>query len=34
MGALSDYEKKLYAAATPELKSNIQKGVEFVAKNF
>lgn len=29
---LSDYEKKLYAAAVPELKASIQKGVEFVAK--
>ncbi|TPX34181.1 malate dehydrogenase [Synchytrium microbalum] len=31
--SLSDYEKKLYAAAVPELKSNIDKGVEFVKKS-
>ncbi|TPX31617.1 hypothetical protein SeLEV6574_g08524 [Synchytrium endobioticum] len=30
---LSDYEKKLYAAAVPELKANIEKGVEFVKKS-
>ncbi|KAJ3325299.1 malate DEHYDROGENASE, NAD-dependent [Blyttiomyces sp. JEL0837] len=30
--ALSDYEKKLLDAAIPELKTNIQKGVDFVAK--
>jgi malate dehydrogenase len=30
---LSEYEKKLYAAAVPELKANIEKGVEFVKKS-
>jgi len=30
--ALNEYEKKLYAAAVPELKSSIEKGIEFVAK--
>lgn len=29
---LNDYEKKLYAAAVPELKSSIEKGIDFVAK--
>ncbi|KAI8925714.1 lactate/malate dehydrogenase [Entophlyctis helioformis] len=33
LGSLSAYEQKLYDAAVPELKKNIQKGVEFVAKN-
>ncbi|KAJ3079223.1 Malate dehydrogenase, cytoplasmic [Quaeritorhiza haematococci] len=33
IGALSAYEQKLYEAAIPELKKNIAKGVEFVAKN-
>lgn len=33
MGPMSDYEKKLFEAAIPELKKNIQKGVEFVSKN-
>ncbi|KAJ3042980.1 hypothetical protein HDV00_006287 [Rhizophlyctis rosea] len=28
--SLSDYEKKLYDAAIPELKANIQKGIDFV----
>jgi len=27
---LSDYEKKLYAAAVPELKASIEKGIDFV----
>jgi malate dehydrogenase len=30
MGKLNEFEKKLYAAAVPELKKNIQKGIEFV----
>lgn len=30
--ALSEYEQKLYAAAVPELKSSIEKGIDFVAK--
>lgn len=32
-GALNDFEKKLLEAAVPELKKNIEKGVEFAAKN-
>ncbi|KAJ3158950.1 Malate dehydrogenase, cytoplasmic [Geranomyces michiganensis] len=32
IGPMSDYEKKLYTAAVPELKANIQKGVAFVNK--
>jgi malate dehydrogenase len=28
---MSEHEKGLYAAAVPELKGNIKKGVEFVA---
>ena len=31
--ALNDHEKKLLAAAVPELKASIQKGVEFVTKS-
>lgn len=31
-GTLSDYEKKLMEAAIPELKKNIEKGVEFASK--
>lgn len=30
--ALSDFEKTLYAAAIPELKASITKGIEYVAK--
>jgi len=30
IGKMSAYEQKLYDAAIPELKSNIQKGVDFV----
>ncbi|KAI9205907.1 malate dehydrogenase, NAD-dependent [Polychytrium aggregatum] len=33
LGELSAFEQKLYADAIPELKKNIAKGVEFVAKN-
>ncbi len=29
---LNEYEQKLFAAAVPELKASIQKGIEFVAK--
>jgi malate dehydrogenase len=29
---LNEYEKNLYAAAVPELKASITKGVEFVTK--
>ena len=32
LGPLSPYEQKLYQAVVPELKKNIAKGVEFVAK--
>ncbi|KAI8810422.1 lactate/malate dehydrogenase [Cladochytrium replicatum] len=32
IGPQSDYEKKLYEAAIPELKANIQKGIDFIAK--
>ncbi|KAI8896392.1 lactate/malate dehydrogenase [Globomyces pollinis-pini] len=33
LGPLNEYEQELYEAAVPELKKNIAKGVEFVAKN-
>jgi malate dehydrogenase len=32
LGEMNEFEKGLYAAAIPELKKNIQKGVEFVNK--
>lgn len=32
LGNLNDFEKKLLAAAIPELKKNIQKGEDFVNK--
>ncbi len=32
IGPMNDFEKKLYAAAIPELKKNIAKGVEFANK--
>ncbi|KAJ1549663.1 Malate dehydrogenase, cytoplasmic, partial [Cladochytrium tenue] len=32
LGALSDYEKKLYEAAVPELTKNIAKGVQHATK--
>ncbi|KAJ3166033.1 Malate dehydrogenase, cytoplasmic [Geranomyces variabilis] len=32
IGPMSDYEKKLYEAAIPELKKNIEKGIQFVNK--
>lgn len=34
IGKMNAHEEKLYAAAIPELKKNIENGVEFVAKNF
>ncbi len=34
IGKLSAFEQDLYKAAVPELQKNIQKGVEFVAKNY
>lgn len=34
IGKLSDYERNLVTAALPELKANIKKGEEFVAKQF
>lgn len=33
LGPMNEYEQGLYQAAVPELKKNIQKGIEFVAKN-
>lgn len=32
IGPMNEFEKKLYAAAIPELKKNIAKGVEFATK--
>ncbi|KAI8850580.1 lactate/malate dehydrogenase [Chytridium lagenaria] len=32
IGELSEYEKKLYAAAIPELQKNVEKGVQHIAK--
>jgi malate dehydrogenase len=32
LGALSEYEQKLYEAAVPELQNNIAKGVSHVKK--
>lgn len=34
LGKLSDYENQLLKAAIPELKKNIQKGEDFVHKNW
>lgn len=33
LGKLSDFEQQLLKAAIPELKKNIQKGVDFVNKS-
>jgi malate dehydrogenase len=33
IGPMNAFESKLYEAAIPELKKNIQKGIEFVQKN-
>lgn len=33
MGKLSSYEQELLKVALPELKDNIQKGIDFVQKN-
>ena len=32
-GILSNYEKELFKAAIPELKKNIEKGIEYVNKS-
>jgi malate dehydrogenase len=33
IGSMNAFEQKLYAAAIPELKKNIAKGIEFAKKN-
>ena len=34
LGTLSAYEEELLKAAVPELQKTIQKGIDFVAKNY